>query len=304
MPKLVLRLKLQLGFSSGNDGVYKNPLNILITGVAGFLGRNLIGALHPHRIMGLGTRDETIEGIPVFSVGNLDKISLSPDILIVGHAAVAAGSQHVPNSVLYEVNVALTEKILDTFKDAFVIYISTASVYDNQLPSIEENSAIAPQSAYAVSKLWAEGMVSRRAHATILRFSSLFGNGMKEETLIPRYVNQALRTGEIEVWGRGERWQNYLHVLDACAYVQLAVENPEKVQGRILLAVSQKEHTNEELANLISREIGARIVHKNTDPAKSLRYNNNVTRSLLGIRRESLFEEQIKNYITWKQRQS
>lgn len=134
MPKLVLRLKLQLGLISENDGVHKNPLNILITGITGFLGRNLIGSLHPHRIIGLGTRDETIEGIPVFSVGNLDKISPSPDILIVGHAAVAAGSQHVPNSVLYEVNVALTEKILDTFKDAFVIYISTASVYDNRLP--------------------------------------------------------------------------------------------------------------------------------------------------------------------------
>ena len=279
-------------------------MNILITGITGFFGRNLMRSLHPHRVLGLASREEIFEGIPVFSAGNLDKISPPPDLLIVGHAAVAAGGRQVPGNILHEVNVALTEKILERFQQAFVIYLSTVSVYDDRVSPIGENSAIAPQSPYAASKLRAEGMVAQRAHTAILRFSSLFGIGMKEETLIPRYVNQALRTGEIEVWGRGERWQNYLHIHDACAYVKLALENLEKVQGRVLLAVSQQEHTNEEVAQLVSRQTGARVVHKNTDSSRSLRYDNRATRALLGFARETPFGEQLQNYITWKQKQS
>ncbi len=278
-------------------------MKILITGIAGFLGRNLIKTLHHHELFGLDIQEGFIDGIQVFSANDLEKIDERIDVLIICHAAVASGTTILSNAILYEVNVSLTEKIVAKFKDAFVIYISTASIYDANLSLIQENSNSNPQSNYAISKLWSERMIFASAKSTIIRLSSLFGNGMKENTIIPNYVNQALLKGRIEVWGKGERMQNYIHVDEACEYIKLAFENSQKAQGKKLLVVSKKEYSNNDLAQIVAQETQAEILYSNIDNSKSLRYNNNATSELLGFKLQFSFEEQIQEYIKWKKEQ-
>ena len=279
-------------------------MKILITGIAGFLGKNLIKTLNQHQLYGLDIQEGIIDGVPVFSANDLEKIDEKIDVLIICHAAVASGTTILSNDILYDVNVSLTEKIVTKFKDAFIVYISTASIYDANLALIQEDSTIDPQSNYAISKLWSERIVLANAKSTIIRLSSLFGNGMKENTIIPNYVNQALSKGKIEVWGKGERMQNYIHVDEACTYVELAIENFEKVQGKILLAVSKKEYSNVALAQIIAKETNAEIVFNKNDNSKSLCYNNYFTTDLLGFKSKFSFEEQIQDYIKWKKEQS
>lgn len=279
-------------------------MKILITGIAGFLGKNLIKTLNQHQLFGLDIQEGNIDGVSVFSANDLEKIDERIDVLIICHAAVASGTTILSNAILYEVNVSLTEKIVAKFKDAFVIYISTASIYDANLSLIQENSNSNPQSNYAISKLWSERMIFASAKSTIIRLSSLFGNGMKENTIIPNYINQALSKGRIEVWGKGERMQNYIHINEACEYVKLALENSQKVQGKILLVVSKKEYSNNELAQIIADGTKAEIAYSNNDTSKSLRYNNDVTTELLGFKPQFSFEEQIQEYIKWKKKQS
>ena len=279
-------------------------MKILITGIAGFLGKNLIKTLNQHQLYGLDIQEGIIDGVPVFSANDLEKIDEKIDVLIICHAAVASGTTILSNDILYDVNVSLTEKIVAKFKDAFVIYISTASIYDANLSLIQENSNSNPQSNYAISKLWSERIVLANAKSTCIRLSSLFGNGMKENTIIPNYVNQALSKGKIEVWGKGERLQNYIHVNEACAYVKLAIDSFQKVQGKVLLAVSKKEYSNAALAQIIAKETNAKIFFYNNDNSKSLCYNNDVTSELLGFKPQFSFEGQIQDYIKWKKEQS
>ncbi len=278
-------------------------MKILITGIAGFLGKNLIKTLNQHQLFGLDIQEGIIDDVPVFSANDLEKIDIQFDVLIICHAAVASGTTILSNDILYNVNVSLTEKIVAKFKDAFVIYISTASIYDVNISLIQENSNINPQTNYAISKLWSERIVLANAKSLIIRLSSLYGNGMKENTIIPNYVNQALSRGKIEVWGKGERMQNYIHVDEACEYVKLAIENFEKIQGKTLLVVSKKEYSNNELAQIIADETKAEIAYSNNDTSKSLRYNNHVTSELLGFKSQLSFESQIQEYIKWKKEQ-
>jgi len=279
-------------------------LKILITGIAGFLGKNLIKTLNQHQLYGLDIQEGIIDGVPVFSANDLEKIDVQIDVLVIFHAAVASGTMILSNDILYDVNVSLTEKIVTKFKGAFIVYISTASIYDADLALIQEDSTINPQSNYAISKLWSERIILASAKSTIIRLSSLFGNGMKENTIIPNYVNQALSKGKIEVWGKGERMQNYIHVDEACAYVELAIDSFQKVQGKVLLAVSKKEYSNAALAQIIAQETNAEIVFNNNDNSKSLCYNNDFTTDLLGFKPQFSFEGQIQDYIKWKKEQS
>ena len=277
-------------------------MKILITGIKGFLGRNLIKSLDKYELFGLGTQEETINNIQVFDSNHLHKLEIDIDIVIICHAAVASGNITVSNEKLFNVNVLLTEKIIDKFKNAFVIYISTTSVYDINFDCITESSNINPQSNYSLSKLWAEKIVSINKKSVILRISSMFGIGMKENTLIPNYVNQAVKKSSIEVWGKGNRLQNYVHVDDVVQYINLIIQNQENLYGKILLGVSKKHYSNLEIAQIISNNTEGKINFINEDNSKSFCYNNNYTSNLLNWEPEVDIEERLNIYIEWKKK--
>ncbi len=277
-------------------------MKILITGIKGFLGINLIERLDKHEVFGLGTKEETIGKIQVFNSNDLDKLDQDFDLVIICHAAVESGTTTLSNESLFNVNVSLTERIIYKFKNAFIIYISTTSVYDFNFDFITETSNINPQSNYSLSKLWGEKIVSINKKTVILRLSSMYGIGMKENTLIPNYVNQALNSGIIEVWGKGDRLQNYVHVDDVVQYIDLIIQNKENLYGKILLGVSKKQYSNLEIANIILNYTKGKIKFVNEDNSKSFCYNNNYTRNLLNWESQVEIEDRLKKYIEWKKK--
>jgi UDP-glucose 4-epimerase len=277
-------------------------LKILITGIKGFLGKNLIEKLDKHEVFGLGTQEETIGNIQVFNSNDLDKFDQDFDLVIICHAAVESGTTTLSNESLFNVNVSLTERIIYKFKNAFIIYISTTSVYDFNFDFITETSNINPQSNYSLSKLWGEKIVSINKKTVILRLSSMYGIGMKENTLIPNYVNQALNSGIIEVWGKGDRLQNYVHVDDVVQFIDLIIQNKENLYGKILLGVSKKQYSNLEIANIILNYTKGKIKFVNEDNSKSFCYNNNYTRNLLNWESQVEIEDRLKKYIEWKKK--
>lgn len=275
---------------------------ILITGIKGFLGSNLAYSLRNHKLFGLGRKEEFFEDIQVFSSNELEKLDSNIDIIIMCHAAVASGNTILSNDVLYEINVCLTEKIVAKFPQAFIIYLSTASIYKINPLFISEQSNIYPQSNYALSKYWAERIVLLHKKASVLRISSMFGISMKENTLIPNYVNQALSNKEILVWGNGARLQNYIHVDDVIRYITLMIDAQEKVIGQIILGVSTKEYSNLEIAQIISDITNAKIKFVNEDNSNSVKYNNEFSTTLLNWKQEINIEKRLQKYIEWKQK--
>lgn len=277
-------------------------MKILITGISGFLGRNLIKRLHQHELFGLDIQEDTIEGVNVFSSSTLEKLDLNVDVVVICHAAVASGTVVLSNNLLFDVNVSLTEKIVNKFKDAFVVYVSTASIYDINLELVFENSKINPQSQYAISKFWGEKVVLNNKRSTIIRLSSLYGIGMKENTLIPNYINQALVNKSIQVWGTGSRLQNYVDVDDIANYIFLIIENQQKFYRELFLGVSKREYSNLQIAEIIANITKAEITFINEDKSKSFCYNNDYSTGLLNWEPETTIENSLQNYIEWKQK--
>lgn len=278
---------------------------ILITGIKGFLGSNIANLLKDeYDVYGIGKIEEENNGIKTYSSLNINEIPINPDFLIICHAAVSSGAINLSNDLLFQANVDLTQQICNKFSRVKIIYISTASIYKNDGSTpISENSEINPQSDYAISKLWAENIILKNSNSLIVRLASLYGNGMRENTIIPNYVNQALKNELIEVWGKGERLQNYIHVNDTSAMIKTIIEKYEAIKIKILLCVSNKEYSNDNLAQIIASKTSSTINYINTDNSKSVYYDNSLTRKELGWNGEIDLKNGIENYIEWKQKQ-
>jgi nucleoside-diphosphate-sugar epimerase len=262
-----------------------------ITGSTGFLGANLVaGFPNPESLV----RIQRSEGKFQFPSSDLD-------VLFLTHGAIASGSDKLDEETLFSGNVKSTLQVCNAFPHAHIVFASTASISGFQGNPLNENSLSLPANGYAVSKLWAELVVSSQAHYSIVRFSSLYGNGMRENTIIPNYVNQALNKGEIEVWGKGSRRQNYLHIQDA-AKIMVAASTVS--YNKIFLGVDQFEYSNLDLAELIAQKTGAKIKFVGQDNSKSVSYNNRLTRDTLNWKPAISFEAGISQYIEWKKRQS
>jgi UDP-glucose 4-epimerase len=278
---------------------------IIITGINGFLGNRLKELLKEEfELFGIDILESHEGDIKVFASNDLADITIDPDYIILCHAAVSSGTISLEADLLYSVNVKLTDEIITKFSNTKIIFISTASIYSLDNEIINETTLNSPTNDYSISKYWAEKMVLKTKRATIIRLSSLFGINMKENTIIPNYVNQALKNNEIEVWGEGLRRQNYIFVDDVCMMIKNIIINHQKVVNEILLAVSNIEYSNLELAKIIANKTKATIKFVNEDYSKSLIYNNKKTQNLLNWRANSDFRQEIVKYITWKQKQS
>ena len=275
-------------------------MNILITGINGFLGRNLVDSFSNHNLYGFDIDEGKIGDVHVFASSHLADIDMAFDMIIMCHAAVASGVHTPGNDVLYDVNVKLTESILRKFPESSIVFISSASIYDSSLDIISEESKEKPTNNYSISKLWGEHLVISSNRGVALRLSSMFGKGMKENTLIPTYVMQALETDEINVWGDGMRLQNYIHVTDVAQYIIRIIHNFNNCEGKVLLGVAPQEHTNTVLAEIIASRCNVPIRSISEDHSLSLKYNNKLTTSLLKYNPTLDFENQLIEYIEWK----
>ncbi|MFZ2539280.1 MAG: NAD(P)-dependent oxidoreductase [Oscillospiraceae bacterium] len=277
---------------------------ILISGIKGFLGSNLAKTFSKNcAIYGIGKQNEIYNGIKVYASSELNNIPLKPDFIILCHAAVESGRSRLPSKLLFDVNVDLTKKIIEKFCKAKIIYISSTSIYDSNTHIIYEDSPVNPKSEYAISKLWAEKIVLETERSMIFRLSSLYGIEMRENTIIPNYVNQALTNKVIEVWGKGERIQNYILVNNACNYIKYAMQEFGSIKNKVLLAVGKEEFSNHQLALIIAKDTNASIKYVGDDFSKSSRYDNHVTCNLLHWEPQEKLESEIRKYIKWKKEQ-
>ena len=278
-------------------------MKILITGIYGFLGTHLANKLaENHTVFGLYNTDKEVafkENIVCFN--KLELIDIVPDVIIMCHAAVSSGSTNINKSELIETNVNFTKKIVKKFATIKSIYVSSVSIFGNQNEVVDEQTMLNPETDYALSKLLGEKEVSQNSDSVIIRFSSLYGNGMKENTLIPNYANQALDKKAIQVWGNGGRFQNYIHISDAVGLIEKTIAHKSNINFPVL-GVSSKEYSNDEVAKIISKLTNSAIEYINQDHSPSFHYNNKMTQKTLDWQSEIELENGLKQYLEWKKK--
>lgn len=166
-------------------------MKILITGVHGFVGSNLVKALSKeHTIYGLDIISPIKEGVRyTFSWDFLDKPDEIPEVDAVIHLAGKAHDtkNQTVSDVYFKVNTGLTQKIYDYFlksKAKKFIFFSTAKAAADKVDGVlTEDVVPSPVGPYGESKIAAEKYIQEHLVADkqvyILRPCMIHGPGNK-----------------------------------------------------------------------------------------------------------------------------
>ena len=143
-------------------------MNILITGITGFVGTNLVEALKKnHKIFGLDIISPQKDGvIKTFGWNELDNL---PSIDIIIHlTGIAHDTKNRTSSQTYfQINTGLTQKIYDWFLESdakkFIFFSSVKSAADKvEGDVLTENVVPSPKGPYGESKIAAENYILKQ----------------------------------------------------------------------------------------------------------------------------------------------
>lgn len=273
----------------------------LVIGANSFLGSHLVKTLY--------SQSENVEGVYHVKKDRLHNkvthhavtsIHSLPDTyrtVYLVSACIPEDKNIVYSEAIYNVNVQLVQKVCSHFKRAKIVFVSSVSVYDSSTLTLNESSVLQFNTGYAISKLWGEAIVKNHKNFAIVRFSSLYGEGMKLTTFLPSIIKSAITNKGITLHGDGSRAQNYLHVLDAVAYL---IASAKQSKSNLYLGVASKSISNLEVARQVAlffEDISIQFEGKDVSP--SYIYNNKKTIQSLNIEQTVPFKEGIASLITW-----
>ena len=151
-------------------------MKILITGVHGFVGTNLVKALsNEHTIYGLDIISPTKEGVRyTFSWDYLDKEDGIPEVDAIIHLAGKAHDTKNKSAadVYFKVNTELTKKIYDYYLKSkakkFIFFSSVKAAADIvEGEYVDENVVPSPKGPYGESKIAAEEYIRSKENERI-----------------------------------------------------------------------------------------------------------------------------------------
>ena len=261
-------------------------MKILITGGAGFLGTHLVEYWSDlgHEISVINTKSKrSVHLVGLFGPeveviwGNVEdydtvKNSVEGKDLVVHLAAKVNVDQSVASPRDYlKTNLDGTINVLEAARTygVKVVYESSREVYGDMVHSpVQENTELMPKSPYALSKASADRIcygyhTSYGLGITILRSCNVYGSNQragKYGALIPKLVEQALKGGELTIYGSGNQKREYIHVSDLLRAHDLIIKKGAFLGDTLNIGTDQYYSVNE-IAERISSKLSARIIH-------------------------------------------
>lgn len=228
-----------------SEKAFLNEPIALVTGAAGFIGRNVCKVLSDMGwyVCGLGHGD-WIEseyskwGVSKWlqgdvSIDNLKEllVNQSPSIVIhcAGSGSVQASYESPGKD--FDRTVGSTSIVLEFVRaycssETRLVVASSAAVYGNHGDiHLSESSSRNPMSPYGFNKVAAENlceMYSRffETKVSIVRLFSVFGDGLQKQLLWD--ASHKFSEGKTKFFGTGEELRDWIHVSDAAMLLYLA----------------------------------------------------------------------------------
>lgn len=217
---------------------------VLLTGATGFIGRETVLAL-----VGVGWRvTKGYRSAGKAIVNGHIHLDLSEPATILAlkrevrfdaivHLGAHIGLSGTTESEMFVPNVLSTGCLayLARLWDAPLIFASTAIVHGVKKETIEFDSPICPDTAYANSKWLGEQLLSASgSHYCVLRIAGVFGCGGPAHLGLNRAIDGAMRGEPPIQMGSGEAVRNYIYVKDVANAIVYALQ--ERLEGTHLLA--------------------------------------------------------------------
>lgn len=294
---------------------------MLITGLNGFLGGNAQNFFqNSFEIYGIDRNSSntvhTINGM--VTVENLLKFNTAFDVIL--HFA---GSGTVRESELNKEgeekkNIYSSKELLDFIvkynKKAKLIYSSSAAVYGNDYQKpISENAVLNPVSQYGKQKMEVERILKEYALSydldiKIIRFFSLYGEGLKKQVLWD--FSKRLLThhdkAEMNCYGTGNEVRDFIHVDDALRFIDLLLSVPHGFD--IYNCGSGNGYKIKDIFNSLLKEYGrqAVLVFGNQIDKQNpfCLIANNTKNMKIGFNPAISFEEGLVRYVNWFQKEN
>ncbi len=308
-------------------------MNILITGIAGFIGSNAAERFLDlgHNVYGLdcftdyyavsqkrlNTAQLQKKGIKVYAT-DLSKDDLSPiiaDADVIFHFAAQPGiSATVPFETYLKNNITATQNLLqsasglETLK--MFVNIATSSVYGLHATSTEDE-APKPASYYGVTKLAAEQLVlsaqrSGNINACSTRLFSIYGPRERPDKLFPRLIKSILRDEEYPLFeGSKEHIRSYTYVGDILDGFLKILENLDKVNGEIFNIGTDKTFTTGEAIEMVEDIIGKpakpKMLPKRPGDQSVTQANIEKAERVLGYEAKTKLYDGLRETVKWYQ---
>lgn len=310
--------------------------NVLVTGVAGFIGSHLAERLISQdcRVTGLDNFDDyyspdtkrqnirAIEAHENFSLveGDIrDQALLSRTITenhidTIAHLAARAGVRpSITDPYIYQdVNVRGTLNLLEASRTHGIkkfVFTSSSSVYglSGKSPFTEDTNVNYPLSPYAASKASAELFCRTYSHLyglpiVIARPFTVYGPRQRPEMAIHHFINQIEKGEELTIHGDGNSGRDYTYVEDIVDGLMASLDYTAD-SFQIFNLGAGREIKLSYLVNVIEQILGkkARLKYAKM-PAGEVPVtlaDISKARKLLGYQPHVSIEQGVANFLAW-----
>jgi UDP-glucose 4-epimerase len=265
----------------------------LVVGANGFLGNLMVEKLLLNDVKVVAVYNSNFDNInkkaTIYKNEELLKEGLQPDFIFF-----TSGNYATPYPQLMEINRML-DNYTEEFPDAKMVYISSANVYGDTKDSITEKSPFTNPGTYAMSKLSGEFIVASMKNYSIIRLAYVYGPKITNKSFIPSLIKSAKENNTIELFGNGEREQDYIYVEDA---IELCFLSAFEKDNLVYLGATGKSISNLEVANEIKKHIDCEIKFSGTETGQSFYFDATTTFTILNWKPQTSFSQGIKNMVS------
>ncbi len=299
---------------------------ILITGSAGFVGRNVIKALRNANISFVATdvidsafgKDVEYVKLDTTDRDEVFKVFKDYDIDYVFHLAAhplsASIKEPMKNAV---VNIIGSLNLMDASREFGVkkiVFSSASSIVGEVVKNpVSEDHPCKPKTPYGVAKFCVEHYlrVYQELYGLdyiIFRFFNVYGPYQYPSSgaLIPVVMERIIKGQEVFIYGDGSTARDFIYVEDIADFYIETIKRKD-IKNDIFNMGTGKLTTVKEVVELIAKVVGKepKIVYKPKKPGEIMNFSADVTKlkKFFGKVPETTLEEGLKKTYEWLRRE-